>query len=251
MDSTMTPERAGLSRGKIVFVSSLLLIGLGFLAYAAARAWRPDWFASPGRDLAQEAKDDLESRGVKPLSQSLKTLLEDTKYKSIPTQTHALLGEAASDFTLDDSHDKPWHLKSERKDGPMVLVFYLGYTCNHCVSQLFALNQDIEKFRELGAKVVAISPDATDLTRRRFKKYGSFDFAVLSDPDNKVAQTYGVYRPGKDGKKGDLMHGTFIIDRRGKVVWASYGDEPFTENRTLLIELAKSEGRLPKTVRGE
>jgi thioredoxin-dependent peroxiredoxin len=127
-----------------------------------------------------------------------------------------------------------------------VLVFYYGYHCNHCVSQLFALDKDLEKFRELGVQVVAVSADPSELTRERFKQYGAFGFPVLADPGNKIAEKYETYTPGPAaGKDGDLLHGTFIITRQGKIVWMNRGEGPFTENRTLLHEVARVEGRLP------
>ncbi|MBA4189879.1 MAG: hypothetical protein C0467_17995 [Planctomycetaceae bacterium] len=193
------------------------------------------------RDLAQEARDDLDRRNFRPLSGSLDALLADPAYKPIPTQAHPLLGQPAPDFTPSDTADKPVNLTEKLKSGPVVLVFYYGYHCNHCVSQLFALNKDIEKFRELGATVVSVSADPSEQTRERFKQYGEFGFPVLSDPTNAVATKYGTFAPSKKpGEDGDLMHGTFVIDRSGRVVWANRGEAPFTENRTLLIELHRS-----------
>ena len=55
-------------------------------------------------------------------------------------------------------------LAKELKKGPVVVVFYLGYYCNHCVSQLFDLNEDVRYFHELGAEVIAISADPPELT---------------------------------------------------------------------------------------
>jgi peroxiredoxin len=194
------------------------------------------------RDLSAEARDDLQRRNFRPLSGPLEALLTDSTYKPIPTQVNSLLGEQAPDFTLADTDGKLWRLTEKRKDGPVVLVFYYGYYCNHCVSQLFALNQDIEKFQELGATVLAISADEPKLTRERYKTYGAFKFPVLSDGDHAVAAKYGVYAPSpKPGQEGDLMHGTYVIDRQGRVVWANRGDGPFTENRTLLKEVYKQE----------
>ena len=46
-----------------------------------------------------------------------------------------------------------------------MLVFYYGYHCNHCVKQLFGLHDDIERFRALGATVVAVSADLPETTR--------------------------------------------------------------------------------------
>jgi peroxiredoxin Q/BCP len=245
--TTRPPETTGPAKGpptlQLAFVGVLLLIGVGFLAVAGYRAWRPR--TTP--DLAARAEADLERRGFQPLSEPLQRLLDDKGYKPVPTQPHPLLSLTAPDFTLDGVDGKPWRLADALAKGPVVLVFYYGYHCDHCVSQLFALNKDVAKFRELGVTVVAVSGDAPELTRQRFKKYGAFAFAVLSDPDNKTAQAYGVYRPGKNGQEGDLMHGTFVISRTGKVVWANSGDEPFTEDRTLLLEAAKLKNRIDPT----
>jgi peroxiredoxin len=202
--------------------------------------------APPARDLAQEARDDLKRRKFKPLSASLDALLADTKYDPVPTQTHPYLRQPAPAFTLSDVDGKEWSLDEALREGPVVLVFYYGYHCDHCVSQLFALQKDIEKFRELGVKVLAISADPPELTRERFKKYGGFAFPVLADPGSKVAAQYGTYlASSKPGEEGNLMHGTFIISSRAGVVWVNRGDSPFTENRTLLHEIARVEGRLP------
>ena len=75
--------------------------------------------------------------------------------------------QPAPDFTLNEVDGKEWSLAKELKDGPLVLIFYYGYHCNHCVSQLFAVDKDIEKFRELGVKVVAVSADPVETTRER------------------------------------------------------------------------------------
>jgi thioredoxin-dependent peroxiredoxin len=229
----------------------LLLIGLaagglgGFYLYRHANAQ-----ATPPRDLAREAREDLERRSFRPLSEPLQAILADKKYEPIPTQAHTLLLQPAPDFKLADVNGKEWSLAKQLKDGPIVLVFYYGYHCNHCVSQLFALDKDVAKFRELGVQVVAVSADEAEVTRSRFKQYGAFKFPVLSDPGNKVAEQYEVYVPSKTaGQEGDLLHGTFLIDRHGKIVWTNRGDNPFTENRTLLHEAARVEGIQPPTSR--
>jgi thioredoxin-dependent peroxiredoxin len=226
-------------------LAPLLVIGL--IAVSVAAFYIHRYATAPlKRDLAQEARDDLERRNFRPLSAPLAALLGDAKYEPIPTQAHALLLQPAPDFTLLDVNGKQWALAKELKEGPVVLVFYYGYHCNHCVSQLFALDKDLEKFRELGVRVVAVSADPVELTRERYKQYGPFGFPVLADPGNKVATQYETYvRSAKDGQEGDLLHGTFVISRQGKVVWTNRGDSPFTENRTLLHEVARLEGRLP------
>jgi peroxiredoxin len=230
---------------QLALVAVLLLAGVGLIGVAAYRTVWPSKPPAPPIDLAAEAEADLEKRGYKPLSGPLKELIEDKKYKGVATQVHPLLGKTAPNLDLVDVDGKRQQVGGGEMKGPVVLVFYYGYHCNHCVSQLFGLNKDLEKFRELGARVIAVSADPPALTRQRYERYGAFDFPVLSDPGNKVAALYGAWRPTKDGE-GDLAHATFVIGRDGKVRWANMGDEPFTENRTLLVEVARAEGRLPK-----
>jgi peroxiredoxin len=230
-----------LSRGKIAFLVALMAIGVGFLGLTLVRYLG----RRPPADLAQEARDYLQ-RHKEPLSGPLEQLLREAEKSRVRTHAHPLLGLPAPDFELPDHQGRTCKLGDMLKRGPVVVVFYYGYYCNHCVSQLFDLNEDIRYFRELGAEVVAISPDSPELTRERYKQYGEFAFAVLSDPQNKVAEAYGVYSPATAGKEAVLLHGTFVLTRDGLVEWAHSGTEPFTGNRTLLYQLARVEGRLPK-----
>jgi len=234
---------AALGRGTSFWMPLLatgLAVVMSLFAAWFSRAERPP--LTPEPNLAAEGRHDLPRRYFKPLSGPLEALISDPEYQPVPTQTHHLLGQPAPDFTLLDVENKQWTLAEHLTEGPVVLVFYYGYNCNHCVSQLFGLHKDIEKFRELGARVVAVSADPPELTRERFKKYGAFAFPVLSDRGNAVAEKYGTFIPSpKEGEDGDLEHGTFVISRQGKIVWANAGDSPFTENRTLLLEVHRRE----------
>lgn len=210
--------------------------------------WYQQSGEKPSANLASQANADLEARNFKPLSGAVQTLIADKSKPSIPTQSHPLLFMEAPDFTLADVEGADFHLAKEAEGAPIILVFYYGYSCSHCVSQLFGLAKDIEIFRELGAKVIAISPDSKELTKERYAEYGTFPFRVLSDPGNKVAQLYSTYIPAKNPKDdGELMHGTFVILPGGKVVWANRGDEPFTNNLTLIRALASKYPNLKKS----
>ncbi|HEY1067385.1 MAG TPA: redoxin domain-containing protein, partial [Pirellulales bacterium] len=162
-----------------------------------------------------------------------------------PTQPHSLLGHPAPAIALNDATDRQRALSESLKNGPVVLVFYYGYSCNHCVSQLFDLQEDLKYFRELGAEIVAISPDSPAETREKFAEYGRFDFTVLSDPDNRAAEAYEAFHRGQSGAMEFSQHGTFVIGRDGRVAWAYLGPSPFADNATLLHVLARLEGRDP------
>lgn len=213
----------------------------GLILGAIVGIW---WYQQKSGDkssanLANQANADLESRNFQPLSGAVQDLVADKSKPSIPTQSHPLLFRNAPDFTLADVDGADFHLAKEAETSPIILVFYYGYSCSHCVSQLFGLAKDIDIFRELGAKIIAISPDSRELTKERYAEYGTFPFPVLSDPGNKVAQLYSTYIPAKNPMNdGELMHGTFVLFPGGKVVWANRGDEPFTNNLTLIRALA-------------
>jgi len=198
----------------------------------------------PTGHLANDAKAYLRSEKPRPLLNPLYEILEDKEFQPQESQPHALLGHQAPDFELSDDRGVKTSLHGTLKDAPVVLVFYYGYHCNHCVGQLFGLNEDLRRFTELGTQVVAISADPVELTAKRFDEYGRFDFPVLSDPDNRVAAEYGVFQPESEGKPEVKLHGTFVIDADGTVLWCNTGNKPFLDNKTLLTVIAKAHGLL-------
>jgi peroxiredoxin len=162
----------------------------------------------------------------------------------VQSQAHPLLGQSAPRFELRDCDGQRWKLNHALARGPVVLVFYFGYHCNHCVGQLFALHNDIERFRALHATVVAVSADPAETTRDRFRQHGAFAFPVLSDPGQRIARNYGVFQPASAGKRESLEHATFVIGRDGTIHWAQHGAAPFIGNRALLSAIASVEGRV-------
>lgn len=240
--SKIAPPARRLPIGPLFFCFSLLLIGVSYVGIAAWRYFQPE---PKPRNIAAEAEALLREMKPEPLSQTLEQLLEDARNYSAPSKDHPLLGKKAPDFSGTDVFGVDWSLSESLKNGPVVVIFYLGYHCNHCVSQLFDVNEDYSYFRELGAEVVALSPDSASTTAERYKEFRPFGFHVLQDPGNKIAQAYGVFTPAAGGTREQLLHGTFIVDQAGVVRWATFGEQPFSDNRTLLGEIAKI-GRLPK-----
>jgi peroxiredoxin len=190
-------------------------------------------------DLATKAQASLREQKETPLSEPLAKILEDQSFTPILSQDHFLLEQPAIDFSLCDERKSAIQLQQVSAGKPVILVFYYGYYCSHCVSQLFGIQEDLHLFRELGAEVVAISADPPELTAERFEEFGRFDFPVVSDPDYAVARKYGVYSQQSGDSERTLVHGTFLIDAQGIIHWVHRGPEPFVDNKTLLVEIAK------------
>ena len=168
----------------------------------------------------------------------LRRLMAEPATMRVPSESHPLSGQPAPDFTLEDQEGHRWTLREHLAQGPVVLVFYLGYLCNACVHDLFELDADIDRFRQLGATIAAISADPPAHTRQKEREYGAFEFAVLFDPDHSVGAVMARFRKPIPGRPAGLLHATFVVARDGKVQWATFGDRPFGNNRALLCELA-------------
>ncbi len=197
----------------------------------------------PTGHIANDAKAYLRSEKSRLLVEPLHEILE-AKFESVASHEHPLLGQSAPDFELPDDREQPVSLKSLLSEGPVVVVFYYGYHCNHCVGQLFGLNEDLPRFTELGTRVVAISADLPELTAKRFAEYGRFEFPVLADKENRVAELYGTFKPEREGQAELLLHGTFVLDGEGQVLWANTDNKPFLDNKTLLTVIADRHGLL-------
>ena len=142
-------------------------------------------------------------------------------------------GELAPDFTLPDAHGGTVTLSDAEKNGPVLLIFYLGYSCPRCVEHLRSVSDRIDEFKKLGTTVLAVSPDTLAETRDSVRTYDEdFSFPLLSDPDKSVARRYGMAPPG-----ATMLHGVFVIDRRGVIRFAARGAHPFGDVDALLAKV--------------
>src|SRR5207249_2560128 len=146
-------SKPSVPRGPLFFCMVLMLVGFAYIGIAV---WRLLFPTAP-HDIASEARALLRQQNQEPLSDSLAQVLADAEKTHFPSYDHPLVGKPAPDFTRPDVDGRPWSLKQALAKGPVVIVFYYGYYCDHCVSQLFGVQEDYHYFRELGAEVVALS----------------------------------------------------------------------------------------------
>lgn len=227
---------------RVTFLLGLVATGLGLLVWMSAN---PDAHTGMQENSTLQARENARNEQVVPPSGSLNEILAHPDI--IPTHHHPLLGHQAPDFKLADAEGKLWSLREVRDGHPVVLIFYYGPQCIQCARQLSDINNDLSLFREVGAQVVAISASPSVLIRGQSQQFSPFSFPLLSDPGNKVAQAYRVFREPQDSKTtmAFIRHGIFIIGRDGTIQWANVGDAPVRRNAAVLSQLAKLEGRLP------
>jgi peroxiredoxin len=145
------------------------------------------------------------------------------------------VGAKAPDFSLPDSTGKVVSLSSLLARGPAVVTFYRGGWCPFCDLQLRAYQRVLNQVHDLGAELVAISPQTSDYALSDVEKK-QLTFPVLTDRHNQVARAYGLVFALSDVLKGlqtgfgnpipkfngddswELpMPGTFVLDRSGVV----------------------------------
>jgi peroxiredoxin len=135
------------------------------------------------------------------------------------------VGEEAPNFTLEDIKGDPVTLSSARGTMPTVLVFFRGYWCPFCAHQLAELRALVKAGEQL--RLLAVSVDDHEKSRQLVEKIaadgkGSVNYPLLSDPDHKVIDAYGLHDPAYDGKRFDgIPHpAVYVIDKNGRVAWA-------------------------------
>lgn len=168
------------------------------------------------------------------------------------------VGDTAPDFTLENAYGKSISLYTQLEKGPVVLVWYRGEWCPYCNIYLNDVHQHIDKFKEMNATVIAISPAKPDSSWTAKEKEG-LQIEVLSDIASKVAKQYGIaYKlPDKIAdyyQKGFDLHSvnqddsnilplsaSYVIDKNAKITYA-FLDADYkkrAETEVLLQEVKK------------
>lgn len=117
-------------------------------------------------------------------------------------------GEKAPEFELPDETGQTRKLTDMLASGPVVLFFYPAAMTTGCTRESCHFRDMAAEFAEAGATRVGISADRVDRQKEFSDKHG-FDFPLLSDPDRKVAEAFGVKRGlGLPNKRTTFVIGT-------------------------------------------
>jgi peroxiredoxin len=100
-------------------------------------------------------------------------------------------GDKAPEFTLQDPDGNPVSSVELLAKGPLVLSFYRGVWCPYCNMELQALEAALPAIRDLGASLVAISPQIKANSRKSVRQ-NELSFPILSDSKNDVAAAFGL-----------------------------------------------------------
>ena len=131
---------------------------------------------------------------------------------------------AAPALDVKDSAGKRVTL-DQYKGKNVILVFYLGAECAHCMKQLHDIGAKKDEWEKLDTVVLAVSSAAPSTNADKLKAYGNLPVRILSDDNHANAHRFHSY----DDFEEMELHSTILIDKLGRVYWARNGGEPFSD----------------------
>ncbi|HZW38714.1 MAG TPA: thioredoxin-dependent thiol peroxidase [Ignavibacteriaceae bacterium] len=126
-------------------------------------------------------------------------------------------GMDAPDFKAKDQDGNIISL-SDYKGKNVVLYFYPKDNTPGCTKEACNFRDDLDEFTDLNAVILGVSADSEASHKKFISKY-ELPFKLISDPDKKIIQKYGVWKEKNNfGIKAlGIVRSTFVIDKNGKI----------------------------------
>ncbi len=135
-------------------------------------------------------------------------------------------GDAAPAFALKDQAGKTVKL-ADFKGRKLLLYFYPRADTPGCTRQACSIRDSGAELKSKGLAALGVSPDEPGDQAKFDRKYG-LGFPLLSDPDHRVAESYGAW--GEKVSQGKTVIGiirsSFLIDEQGRIQEAWYKVSP-------------------------
>ena len=97
----------------------------------------------------------------------------------------------APDFRAKDQNGTGIRLKDLLKNGKVVLVFYRGQWCPSCKKELARLQESLQRIKDKGATLVAVSPELPENISKTIEKTKA-EYPILYDEGLKIMKAYDV-----------------------------------------------------------
>ncbi|MBH8605226.1 thioredoxin-dependent thiol peroxidase [Thermoactinomyces sp. CICC 10522] len=127
-------------------------------------------------------------------------------------------GEQAIGFTLEASNGEKVSL-SDYRGKNVVLYFYPKDNTPGCTVEACGFRDHHQEFADLNTVILGVSRDSV-ASHQKFVEKQNLPFLLLSDPDGKVCEAYGVLKDkNMFGKKfKGIERSTFVINEEGQIV---------------------------------
>lgn len=123
------------------------------------------------------------------------------------------IGNKAPLFLLKDQSANQVRLEDYIGKQTIIIYFYPKDFTPGCIAEACQFRDDYGDFEEKSVRIFGISSDSIK-THKRFAKKYALPFQLLSDPGNKVRESYGA-KTNNPFFQGRI---TFVIDKHGIIV---------------------------------
>lgn len=131
------------------------------------------------------------------------------------------IGDKAPKFSLPDTNEN--EISSGDFSGKwLILYFYPKDNTSGCTAEAIDFTANLRDFQKLNAVVLGVSPDSCN-SHQKFTRKHDLKVNLLSDPEKRVLQVYGVWQEKSlYGKKYmGVVRTTYLVDPNGKIaaIW--------------------------------
>ncbi len=109
------------------------------------------------------------------------------------------------------------------KHNAVLLFFPLAWT-PVCTSELCAMRDSFQEYKDLDAHIIGISVDSP-FALAKFKEENNYPFDMASDFNKDVSKAYGTLYDELMGFKGVCKRSAFVINKEGKVIYAEVKED--------------------------
>ncbi len=120
----------------------------------------------------------------------------------------------------------------------VILTFYLGAGCAHCVKQVKDLAERADEWSRLDTVVLTVSQDEPEKNAKS-QELSPLRVILGSDGNWENARRFKAY----DDFEEIGIHSTILIDKDGRVHWAQHGGAPFDDYKFLVSQLQRMNQR--------
>jgi len=122
---------------------------------------------------------------------------------------------------------------------PTLLIFFLGQGCPHCIEQLQVFRSHIASFEQSGARIITVGTDSVQQLASTLGNSSQLNpdlpYLILADPGLAAFKAWGCF----DEFQNKSLHGTFLLDESGAVIWRDISHDPYTQPVFLLSEFKR------------
>lgn len=102
---------------------------------------------------------------------------------------------------------------------PFVIYFYPKDNTRGCTAEAKNFDQFLPEFNKIGWKIIGVSQDSVE-SHLKFKKKHELNFELLSDPEKKLLEAFGVWQEKRMFYKTYMgtIRSTFVVNKKGEII---------------------------------